>query len=176
MLIRARGGWRWEGRIRIVAWRHDRFCPHVYDSDLACECGPIARLNADEYFTRNLIVNSALNLARDVLRGAVNDAQVDWLALGDNATAPAASDTKLVNELFRKTLTTQAVGSTGEVVTTIYVAPAEAVFHIQEAGWFAAGASATKDSGVLVARVLYDRDKTDLESLQFERHDTFSPT
>lgn len=123
---------------------------------------------------RNLITNAGLNLLRDALGGYATDGQIKYVALGSGATAPAASDTGLALEEFRKAVTSQSAPATGELLTRLYVAPDEATtFTIRELGWFAGpAATSTPGSGVLVARVLYERTKTSLESLQIDRTDT----
>ena len=86
---------------------------------------------------------------------------------------PAATDTTLHHETFRKAVTVQSAGSAGVGTTTLYVAPQDDNAVIAEIGWFA-GASATgaTGSGAMVARVLYNHNHTNLESLQITRQDT----
>lgn len=89
-------------------------------------------------------------------------------------TSPAATDLGLNSEQFRKQVTTQSQVGTGQGQTTVYLAPSEATtFTIQEIGWFGgATASSAANSGILLARVLYNTSKTNLESLQVQRIDT----
>ena len=127
--------------------------------------------------TSNLITNLLFNLYRDALCGDVtaDELEIKYLAVGDDDTAPAVTDTTLGNETFRKALTSFNKPAIGQVETVFYIAPAEAVGTIKELGWFAgplAGAGA--DSGTLVARVLYSRVKTALESIQVERLDSIT--
>lgn len=123
----------------------------------------------------NLITDAGLNYVRNLLDGTISgDTAIRYIALGSSAAAPAASDTKLGNEIFRKQVTQQTLPGTGQLRTICYIAPYEAVGQIEEIGWFAGPeATSAKDSGVLVARVLYSRNKTNLESLQITRVDTF---
>jgi hypothetical protein len=122
----------------------------------------------------NLITDVGLNLMRDTLAGLVADAEVKYVAVGTGNTAPAATDTALAAEVFRKAVTKQELPGTGQVQTTCYIAPYEGNYAIQEIGWFAGpDAGATPGSGILVARVLYSRTKTELESWQIVRTDTF---
>lgn len=124
---------------------------------------------------QNLITDAGLNLIRQALADAAFDAEIKYVALGTSNVAPAATDTKLGNEVFRKQVTKQEFPATGQVQTTCYIAPYEGNYAIQEIGWFAgAGATAAKDSGVLVARVLYARTKNELESWTISRQDNFS--
>ena len=153
-MLRVREGVSWRARIRVIARYRD------------------GRVEVEEF--DNLITNVGLNLIRDGLDGA--DSEIKYVALGSNNTAPVVGDTTLGVEEFRKQVTKQELGATGVMVTTVYIAPFEATsFTIEEIGWFAGvGATATANKGVMVARVLYGRAKTNLESLQIERTDTFS--
>ncbi|NPV30489.1 MAG: hypothetical protein HPY58_12745 [Firmicutes bacterium] len=125
---------------------------------------------------QNLITDAGLNYIRDLLDGSINPpTEIRYIALGNSTAPPSASDTKLGNELFRKAVTKQELPGTGRVSSTCYIAPSEANFQIEEIGVFA-GPNATdaKDSGVLIARVLWSHLKTELESLQIVRTDTIS--
>ncbi len=149
---------RWRGHVKITARFTDGRPPEVTEFD-------------------NLIVDAGLNAARDALvADASGPAQIRVCALGDDNTAPAAGNTALGNEEFRKAITKTAAGATGVMVTTCYIAPYESVAQIEEIGWFAGDAADpdTADSGTLISRVLYSRNKTNLESLQIERTDTFT--
>lgn len=125
---------------------------------------------------RNLITDAGLNYIRDLLDGSVNPpTQIQYIALGSSNTAPAAGDVKLGNEVFRKQVTKQELPGTGQVASTVYIAPYEANQQVEEIGVYAGpAASATKDSGVLIARVLWSHLKTETESLQIVRTDTIS--
>lgn len=125
---------------------------------------------------KNTITNLLFNFYRDALAGDLADGtefEIKYLALGDDNTAPAVTDTLLGNETFRKALTSTSKPGVGQYETIVYIAPAEAIGLIEELGWFAgplAGAGA--DTGTLIARVLWSRNKTALESVQVERLDT----
>ncbi|AFK87412.1 MULTISPECIES: hypothetical protein [Thermoanaerobacterium] len=122
----------------------------------------------------NMITDAGLNYMRDLLDGTVNPpTSIQYIALGTSNTPVSASDTKLGNEVFRKAVTKQETPGTGQVQTTCYIAPYEANVDIEEIGVFA-GPEATdaKDSGVMIARVLWSHTKNELESLQIVRTDT----
>lgn len=122
----------------------------------------------------NMITDAGLNYMRDLLDGTINPpTSIQYIALGTSSTPVSASDTKLGNEVFRKAVTKQEKLGTGQVQTICYIAPYEANFQIEEIGVFA-GPDATeeKDSGVLIARVLWSHLKNELESLQIVRTDT----
>ncbi len=124
----------------------------------------------------NLLMSVGKNMFRDSLKGTVTDLQIKRLGIGGNATAPAVGQTTLVSEFFRKAITAQDEGATGVLVTTTYIAPYEAnTPKIEELAWFAGAlATATPNSGIMLSRVLYSRQKTELESLQIERTDTIT--
>ena len=130
----------------------------------------------DDVTLKNQIKNVGLNLMRDGLSGAASSTEIKYLAWGSSNTANAVNQTALVAEFGRKQITSQEAGSTGVVTTTCYIAPNEGNrTKIEELGWFAgSGATAIANSGVLVARVLYSRTKSALESLQVIRTDTFT--
>ena len=94
------------------------------------------------------------------------------MAWGDDNTAPAVGNTALGNEEGRKEVSSQVVGvSAGKVKTVTIRGAQDAVGQIEEFGWFADDATSTAGSGIMVARVLYSRLKTDSESLQVDRID-----
>lgn len=114
------------------------------------------------------MTDTGLNLMRDGLRGVETDIKIKYVAVGTDSTAASASDTTLGAEVFRKIMTSTADGaSDGEATFTLSLSPQDAVGEaIAEVGWFAgADASATADTGVLVARVLYSHSKTANESI-----------
>jgi hypothetical protein len=115
------------------------------------------------------LTNVGKNLRRDALL-SISDARVTYVAVGTNNTAPAASDTALGSESFRKAMTGAVAGvSAGEADFTMYLSPQDAVgVSIAEVGFYGgASASATPGSGVLVARGLFalGHAKTANESL-----------
>jgi len=127
----------------------------------------------DEQNFKNLITSAGKNLLAEALRNNAIDCEIKYIGIGSDNTAPTTADTALGNETFRKAVTSQIAGGTGITITNLYVAPEEAVGTIEEIGFFSgASASATTDSGVMFARVLYSRTKTAVESIQIERTDT----
>lgn len=126
----------------------------------------------------NLLTDAGLNMFRDGLKGDITDMQIKYVALGNNATAPADSDTKLIAEQFRKIATSRDVDpvTPGKLYTELYIADTEAnAFKCEEIGWFAGvAASATADTGICIARILYSRQKLATESWTIRRTDTLS--
>lgn len=124
----------------------------------------------------NLIMDDGLNMFRDILKGDVTDGKIKYVALGNDSTAPANDQSTLVAEQFRKAVTSQNVDpvTVGKLYTELYIADTEAnSFKCEEIGWFA-GASATSsvDTGIMIARVLYSRQKSSTESWTIRRTDT----
>lgn len=145
----------WTGRVRFIVRRSGRA--------------------GKETVLDNLITDAGRALVAQALRDGSALPEITWVAVGSSATAPANGDITLGTETFRKQVTSQVEGgSPNQTVTTVYLAPADANGQIEEVGWFAGSASATADSGVLVARVLYSKLKDNLESIQIERTDTIN--
>ncbi|GAB6170945.1 hypothetical protein JCM15765_04230 [Paradesulfitobacterium aromaticivorans] len=126
----------------------------------------------------NLLTDAGLNMMRDMLSGAITDAQIKYVALGNNATAPANTDIQLGAEQFRKIVTNRNTDpvTPGKLYTELYIADTEAnAFRCEEIGWFAgAGATATANTGIMIARILYSRQKANTESWTIRRTDTIS--
>jgi hypothetical protein len=122
---------------------------------------------------RNLIVAAGHNLVRDALRGTVTDLKIKYMAIGTGNSAPSAGQVKLDAEVYRQQPTNFTPVSTGVLTTTTVVGPSVAIATWNEVAWFAgASASAAQDTGVMVARVLYNHAHTNQESVQFDRQDT----
>lgn len=116
------------------------------------------------------------NLVRDGEKGATNP-KLLYFAIGTDNTAPAAGNTKLGNEVFRKAISSYVNGgSTGEILANCYLAPTDAVgVVIAEVGIFGgSSASSAANSGVLLARGLYSHTKTNIESVTLQLDLTFS--
>lgn len=121
---------------------------------------------------RNHITTAGLNLIRDGLQGLATDLKVKYVATGTGTTAPADGDTKLQAEGFRTAIAEYSQPGYGQMFTRVLLASGDSNFHIKELGWFA-GVDATADpnTGVLVARVLYDYNKTVDSSVHIQRTD-----
>jgi len=124
---------------------------------------------------KNIITNDGLNMLKDGMLGNVTDLEIKYLAWGSDSTAPAVGDSTLVAETGRKQVTSKSSGGNGILDTVTTINNDQAVEQIEELGWFAGvNASASADTGILVARVLYSRNKTNLESVQVDRTDTIA--
>ena len=125
----------------------------------------------------NLITTVGLQMLRDALNNVatVADCMIKYVEVGTGSTAPALADVALDNFLFRKLMTSRSTPSTYTTKCTVYIAPGEAIGAIEEIGWWAGAAcGAGEATGIMIARVLYTRNKTALESLQIERTDTIT--
>ncbi len=126
-----------------------------------------------EQTIHNMITDSGLNLLRDSLYSSTNDAQIRYIALGTSSTSVTSSDTQLGSELIRKPIYSRTQGTTGSVQNVAIFFDTEAVAQIEEIGVFAGStASTTANSGIMISRILYSRNKSNLESLQVQRTDT----
>ena len=121
------------------------------------------------------ITQVGYNLFRDVLRGAVTDGKIKYMAWGTDGTAnPNPNNlTQLNAEVGRKAVTSFVVGGVGILDTILYMSPEDgAGVSIKEVGFFAgASATATANTGIMICRFLFSRDKTALESIQFDLKD-----
>jgi hypothetical protein len=113
------------------------------------------------------ITDAGKNMMRDATSGAQNP-KITYVALGTSSATPAAGDTQLGAEVFRKAVTSYTNGSTGVIVISIYLSPTDAVgISIQEVGFFGGNATKTANSGTLLAHGLYAHTHIGTESIQF---------
>jgi hypothetical protein len=122
-----------------------------------------------------MIMTDGLNLIRDALANGTS-IEIKYLAWGSSNAALSVNQHTLGAEFGRKAVTAQVAGATGILDTTTYISPSEAnTPKIEEIGWFAGPtATAVANTGILVARVLYSKQKTNLESIQSSRTDTLT--
>lgn len=114
---------------------------------------------------KNRITNGALDMIRNGWYGDSVNLSIDYLALGTGSNPINDNDTALGNEQYRTSFIKQDKTVTGQLKSTAIVLETEAVFYIREIGIFTA-------DNVMISRILWDRDKTNLESIQFIRTDT----
>ena len=157
--------WQWIGKVKI---------DHVKNNKI---------IKTKTIF--NMITNNALN---EILKALYNETnlQLAYLAIGDDDTAAAASDTELGNEIYRTPIISKLKTGTGELTsrailldTEPYEAPSPPSHDqctIKEIGFFAGtDATTTIDSGLLLSRIVLTTPETkqDNEQIQFTRTDTF---
>lgn len=96
----------------------------------------------------NTIVTAGLNLVRDLLAG--NNAAPSHIAVGTDATAPAAGDTTLGTEVFRNVIT-RRIPSATQITFQLFLATGDANGNtLVEAGIFNASSA-----GDMLSRVTY---------------------
>lgn len=120
------------------------------------------------------ITNAGLNLFRNGASGTDNPL-ISYVAIGTGNSTPSASQTKLDVEVFRKAIAGYTNGaSTGEILVNGIIGAGDAVgVVIAEVAFFGgSAASATANSGVMVARGLYSHTKGN-ETLQLVLDATF---
>ncbi len=119
----------------------------------------------------NKVMDAGLTGLIKALSGDSN-IQIKYLALGTSDTPITTADTKLGNETFRTLLSGQELTRAGEIATDFTVLDTEAVGTIKEMGIFG-GSTATSapNSGVLISRILWYRQKTNSEEISIRRVD-----
>lgn len=151
--------WGWLGMITVTARGTD------------------GRYRSRETF-HNIITTAGKNMIRSVLSGSTTDGAIRYLAMGNGTNAAQITDTALQSEQFRKAVTAfnpSGLTDAQNVTRTVVAASEATAFTTEELGWFASPtATATANSGILIARVLYHRAKSPTESLQVDRTDTYS--
>ena len=126
----------------------------------------------EETEIKNRIMNLALDEMLKVLQGLTPDMNIAYMALGTSNAPLTNNDLTLGAEIFRTPPISQNKTATGELTTVFTVLDSEAVAQIEEIGIFGgSGATITADTGTLISRVLYSRNKTNSEEIQFTRID-----
>lgn len=120
------------------------------------------------------ITNAGLNLLRDAMNGVANVPKISYVAIGTGTQGTPATATQLAAEVFRKPIASYANGAAqGEGLVNGYISPSDTVGTvIAEVGYFAGAASATANSGTLVAYATYSHTHTNTESIQLQLDQT----
>jgi hypothetical protein len=130
------------------------------------------KVNGKEEIIFNRVMDTALDEFIKVLQGLSTDMQIKYLALGTSDIAITNTQTTLGAEIFRTQFTTTDKTGIGELTNLAIVQDSEAVASIREIGVFGgSSATSTADTGVLISRILWSRDKTASEEIQFTRID-----
>ncbi len=149
ILLKTRENWRWRSNVLITVRE--------------------GRVITAQYRFHNLITTIGLTLARDAILGT-DSLEITEVAIGDGNTAPTVGDTVLDNERLRIEIIDKSIVDADTAITTAYVAPFEAnTWTTEEIGWF--GGPADDE---MLSRVLFSHAKTDLESIQIDRQDSFA--
>ena len=108
-----------------------------------------------------MIVNDALNMIRNALHGDEVDMNINYFGLYDEEG----------NNIHWVPLTAREKGNTGALHTVWEALDVDGAMEIRTIKFYA-GATSTPDSGTLISAVAWTKDKTNLESIQFNRTDT----
>lgn len=121
---------------------------------------------------KNKVMDNVLNQLIGSLQGINPNIEIKYLALGTSNIPVTTSDTKLGNEIFRTPIINQEITGIGELTTDFVVLDTEAVGSIREVGIFG-GSTATSslNTGILISRILWTKEKTSSEELNFKRID-----
>ena len=126
-----------------------------------------------EEVINNRVMNVVLNQLSDTLMGNAPDLEIKYLALGISNAPVSDNQTQLGEEIFR----TQPVNGpvrtqTGQIETEFIVLDTEAVGTIEEIGIFVgSSATASADTGTLLSRILWHKEKTNSEEITIKRID-----
>lgn len=129
---------------------------------------------------KNLITNLGFDEIIKSFYTSAPDMQIKEFAIGTGTTSPAASDTKLSNEIYRISDSTIERSGTGQVTSEFILKGSEYTGAIEELGIFCGSLAQTwssgagKDTGLLLARVLWSYTLTVDEEIYFRRVDTIS--
>lgn len=116
----------------------------------------------------NVFCNSGKeSIAERIARQTTTKGRITYFATGTGAGTPAASDTTLFTELFRKPISVVDVNSNVAHFTT-YLSTSESNGTLTEVGLFGDNASATANSGVLYAHTDITKTKTTNDTLTVE--------
>jgi hypothetical protein len=126
----------------------------------------------------NLVPTVGLESIASRLSGTDNPstiATITYCALGTGTNVPAAGDTALQTEVFRKQISVRDYDGVTARFRTFF-STSEGNATLKECGLFGDDATATTDSGILFARVNIDKAKTDAETLTLDWEITISDT
>lgn len=100
-----------------------------------------------------------------------DDLNIRYFAFGKDTTAATASQTRLVNEAFRKQVTTKAIKD-NYVESIVSLGSVDANFNIREIGVFAGGsATETINTGNMISRIVVNIDKFENKIINIIRRD-----
>ena len=123
----------------------------------------------------NQITNVALNALINALDNIDPNLELKYIAIGTDDSPLDPSDTTLGTEIFRASVDTSNNNATGEFTTTFTILDSEAVGSWREIAFFCGdSATASANTGIMLSRLLYSREKTNSEEIQFSRVDSIS--
>ena len=122
---------------------------------------------------KNTIMDTVLDQFIEVYQAQSVDLEIKYLALGTSATTVTNTDTQLGSEIFRTPITEQIKAATGTLRTEFVILDTEGVGLIEEIGLFGGStATSSADTGTLISRILWSKNKTSNEELNIIRTDT----
>jgi len=126
----------------------------------------------EENIINNRITDNALDKIINILDNIDPDLNIKYLAIGTGGNPVNNSDTQLNNEIFRTQAQNSENIATGQFETKFTVLESEAVASWKEIGIFCGDdATSTANTGTMLSRILYNRDKTNLELIDITRVD-----
>jgi hypothetical protein len=146
----------------------------------------IIKSNGSYRKIKNLITNNALDEIIKSLYYPSPNIELKYIAIGDDDTPTAATDTTLGNEIYRFPILTKLRAGIGEVQSRGVLSsnqPSDyaGIVTIKEIGFFCGSHAynwmegAGKDTGLLLSRIVLSptESKTDTEEIQITRTDEF---
>lgn len=126
----------------------------------------------EEETINNRIMDVALSELIGTLNNVAPDLELKFLALGISNIPITDNQTQLGNEIFRTQYATRETTNNSELTSSFSVLDTEAVGQIEEIGIFAgATATSTVNTGTMISRILWSKNKTSQEEIQFTRID-----
>jgi hypothetical protein len=114
----------------------------------------------------NIACTTGKNSLANRLIGATKG-EITYFAVGTGTGVPAAGDTTLGTEVYRKQISVRSVS--GAIATfRIFFNTSEANAALKEIGLFGDAATSTADTGTLFARAAVDKTKTSSETLTID--------
>jgi hypothetical protein len=129
-------------------------------------------INGQTERIKNRVMNTAINQLADVFAGVSPNLEIKWLAVGTSNTAVTDTDIQLGNEIFRTQATVSPTRvAIGQIETEFTILESEAIGTLREIGVFGGNATSAKDSGTLISRIIWNKEKTVNEEMTIKRID-----
>lgn len=118
---------------------------------------------------KNAITSLAVNKYVKALTGVATDLEIKYLAIGNGNKVIDNADQALDNEIFRTFYQFRTETANNELTVEFTITDAEAVGQWEELGIFVGStATGTADTGLMLSRVLYSDEKTNLEEITIQ--------
>lgn len=125
-----------------------------------------------KHVVHNKIMDTVLDQLSRVLQNDTPDLEIKYLAIGTGDSPTVGNETQLGAEIFRTLYQTRTNPSTGVITHTFIVTDSEAIALWKEIGIFGGStATITANTGTLISRVLFTKDKLAGEEVQIQRTD-----